>query len=386
MGEYEGVENMKTLDKTNKIYCGNALDVLKKMPSEFIDCCVTSPPYWALRDYGTEGNIWDGDSNCEHDWSREIGRKQSRESPGVGAKQEMDGSLGNYCSKCKAWKGNLGLEPTFDLYIKHLCDIFDEVKRVLRKDGTCWVVIGDTYASGGGAATEQSWVREANSTQGHPDNPAKSKLRKTIPKSLIMIPFRFAIEMVNRGWILRNTIIWHKPNCMPASVKDRFTVDYEYVFFFTKNKKYYFEQQFEPIKLDSVKRERRGNKDNKYSKDEYFPEGVHANTMSQPREYKGYNDVEQECSERKGRNKRTVWNISTKPFKEAHFAVFPEDLIETPIRAGCPENGIVLDPFLGAGTTALVALKQSKKFIGIELNREYCKIANKRLNNFLKNH
>jgi len=274
---------------------------------------------------------------------------------------------------------------------------------------------------------------------------------------LVMIPFRFAIEMQNRGWILRNTIIWHKRNCMPSSVKDRFTVDFEYLFFFSKNKKYYFEQQFEPHK---------NPKDVKYRKElrsgkEYSVKQPYKNNVPysiQPRnkdivefrnlpdlkeltkrlneERKGIKltieeietnldsqaphhwfsaesypsvsdwnrlkdigfklpefdeqmtDVFTRSSEKstyeQGKNKRTVWTINPKPFKEAHFAVYPEELCEIPIRAGCPKGGIVLDPFFGAGTTGLVALKQNKKFIGIELNKEYIKIAEERLKPYLE--
>jgi len=184
-------------------------------------------------------------------------------------------------------------------------------------------------------------------------------------KCLVMIPQRFAIEMCNRGWILRNVIIWHKPNCMPSSVKDRFTVDFEYIFFFSKKKKYYFEQQLEKtITNDKNIRDRDSTKLNN------TPGRTRMGGLTK-------NDYD-------FKNKRTTWRICPKPFKEAHFAVYPEELCETPIKAGCPVGGIVLDPFFGAGTTGLVALKQNKKFIGIELNKEYIKIADKRLNPFLE--
>jgi len=345
--------------KVNQILHGDSLTELKKLPDKSINMCMTSPPYWALRDYG------------------------------------MDGQL--------------GLEPTFDEYINKLCDIFDEVKRVLRDDGTCWVNIGDTYNSHS--------------------------------KSLVMIPFRFAIEMVNRGWILRNTIIWHKRNCMPSSAKDRFTVDFEYLFLFSKNKKYYFETQYEPLSEVSIKRSRYGlNQTNNNQK------AVNVQNLDK---------MGNRFCNPKGRNKRAVWTINPKPFKEAHFAVYPEELCETPIKAGCPKfvcnkcgkirkkiyehikgkygnhnkfnkqreidgsdkfvrhglqgstlggvvgydifkgytycgcnagftSGIILDPFFGAGTTGLVALKQRKNFIGIELNPKYIKIAKKRLKPFLE--
>lgn len=239
--------------ETNKIIQGNTLDVLKTMPSESINCVMTSPPYWALRDYGIDVEaIWDGDVNCQHDFESYKQRQHAGRGDNQGfmdyiKKQDVPDKIieiSGFCSKCGAWKGQLGLEPTFDLYIKHLCDIFDEIKRVLRKDGTCWVNIGDTYSA-------TRWTGEGkgqpmnNFKDGHRDiNPKKDS--RLEDKNLCLVPFRFAIEMQNRGWILRNTIIWYKRNCMPSSVDDRFTVDFEYVFFFVKNKKYFFEQQRVP--------------------------------------------------------------------------------------------------------------------------------------------
>lgn len=177
--------------ETNQIYCGSCIEILKEIDNESINCIVTSPPYYGLRDYGVENQ--------------------------------------------------LGLEPTFEEYINRLCDIFDEVKRVLRKDGTCWVVIGDSYSTKhitGTTDKAKGWKSPGNELNPRQAYHGRAYGGDIPSKSLMMIPFRFAIEMVNRGWILRNTIIWWKPNCMPASVKDRFTVDFEYVFFFTKNKKY----------------------------------------------------------------------------------------------------------------------------------------------------
>jgi DNA modification methylase len=279
---------------------------------------MTSPPYWALRDYGVDGQ--------------------------------------------------LGLEPTFDEYINKLCNVFDEVKRVLRDDGTCWVNLGDCYIGGhkGGS------IHTKGSKYDNPDiipqfkGTPKEKQEGMIEKCLVGIPFRFALEMINRGWILRNTIIWYKPSCMPSSVKDRFTVDFEYIFFFSKKKKYHFETQREPHLRPEREPRYASPKMKKY---------MEMGLMSKRDEIKNHPN---------GRNKRTVWTINPKPFKEAHFAVYPEELCETPIKAGCPEQGIVLDPFFGAGTTGLVALKQNKKFIGIELNKEYIEIANKRLKPYLE--
>lgn len=295
----------------NKIYCGDCLKTLKSFPAESIDCVITSPPYWALRDYGVSGQ--------------------------------------------------LGLEKTFQEYINKLCDIFDEVKRVLKKSGTCWVNIGDTYSAtrwSNSAGTSFMAKNNKNDIYGN----VIEKNSGLSDKCLCQIPSRFAIEMVNRGWILRNELIWNKPNCMPSSAKDRFTVDFEKIFFFVKNKKYYFETQKEKraakvIEPRMIREEKRKIYNGKYPK-----AGV-VRSMS--------------------RNKRCVWRIPTRPFKESHFAVFPEELIITPIKSGCPIGGVVLDPFMGSGTTGLVAKKLNRKYVGIELNHEYIKIAENRINNIL---
>nr|BDD45328.1 hypothetical protein 6 [Elusimicrobiota bacterium] len=364
----------------NKIINGNALDVLKTIPDESVDCVVTSPPYWALRDYQTSHLIWDGDPNCQHDFSNEtqIGDirfrgKQANVYSNANPEIYVGDGKGSICSKCGAWQGELGLEPDFNLYIKHLNDIFIEVHRILKKTGTCWVNLGDTYGGSGQGWGKQGKTRGRNSIDTRPvdimctDKPPSYKI---MPKCLLLIPCRFAIEMCNRDWILRNTIIWQKNNCMPSSVKDRFTVDFEYMFFFAKSKKYYFKQQVEDFAGSTFVR-------------------IQANNSAiKAEQYAGLsNDNKQRFSERvksgelAGRNKRCVWKISTQSFTGAHFATFPEELIITPIKAGCPENGIVLDPFAGAGTTCMVAKKLGRKYIGIELNQQYAKMAEKRIEN-----
>ena len=370
--------------EVNKIYLGNTLDVLKTFPDESINCCVTSPPYWALRDYGNDGVVWDGDPDCEHEFDLE----ESKNPADRGGKGEKDnGKYGDwegttnkhrkgFCNKCGAWKGQLGLEPDFNLYIKHLCDIFDEVKRVLRKDGTCWVNLGDTYnnsANGGKLASDKSGLCSGKGRNPKLDNSnfVYRNLQDLPNKSLCNIPARFSIEMQNRGWILRNKIIWHKPNCMPSSVTDRFTVDFEEIFFFVKNKKYWFEQQLEPWQdnnQNDINRAINGHK--KY------------NGKFKDEDKKGsfaFSESKVAGDPRKGRNKRTVWKIPTQPFPGAHFAVFPEKLVETPIKAGCPKDGVVLDPFMGSGTVALKSLKENRNFIGIEINPDYIDMAYNRI-------
>lgn len=202
----------------NTVICGDALSVLKNFPSESVNCVITSPPYWGLRDYGIEPVIWDGVPECEHEWGEKIIsllHKSGETNPGKESwfkdRGASDDKGSQFCSKCGAWKGSLGLEPTFELYIKHLCDIFDEVKRVLRKDGTCFVNLGDSYASNGGALRHLGY-QDPKYKKGRVGNfiePSAFK-QSVLPKSLCLIPFRFAIEMVNRGWICRNVIIWHK--------------------------------------------------------------------------------------------------------------------------------------------------------------------------------
>ena len=538
------------------------------------------PIDWGLRDYGIEPVIWDEDKNCQHQWIKgevagdirfrgknsivsnnknfniyPIKHRPNETNPGKEGWYKDKGGLSknpsqsSFCSLCGAWRGSLGLEPTFELYIKHLCDIFNEIKRVLRKDGTCFINIGDSYGGSGNASGHKEDTKnlgyktlEMGATRGN------QKTTRRYAKSLLDIPYRFSIEMTNRGWIKRNTIIWWKPNCMPASADDRFTVDFEYLFFFTKNNKaifwtnektlecidkqppgikgiegkdwewrpcpacsdenyfnirtrdvmrkekdcpqfkasdkekeniknkicprckglkkvkysfwtghdYWIEQQFEEYAPATLPRMDRGVNFNKWT---LGADGQTPHNLSQPRlrKERGYKtkQMDKEIHRqqhhgkdinygRYGRNKRCVWKIPTKSFKEAHFAVFPETLIEPIIQAGCPEfvckkcgkarvkileptekykkylgkgnleehhagqetktkfkvktsaeynfkgysdcgcnagweSGIVLDPFMGAGTTALVALKQRKRFIGIEIKQEYIDMSYKRI-------
>ena len=310
-----------------KIHTGDALKILQGMPDESIDCVITSPPYYALRDYGTEGQI--------------------------------------------------GLEPTHWDYLVHLSMIFDECKRVLKKTGTCWVNLGDTYGgSGNGYGDKKSDPKfgAGRSRTIKPTNTrnagAGSVSRHNEGKSLLQIPARFAIQMTDRGWILRNKLIWHKPNAMPQSVKDRFTVDYEELLFFTKSKKYYFEQQLEPLDDRTLPRYNRGSStDTKMAGGGKSMQG-----------HKGYFKADgSPLFNPKGRNKRSVWSISTQSYGGAHFAVFPEALVRTPILAGCPRGGVVLDPFMGSGTTLAVAAQEGREGIGIELNAEYVELARERL-------
>lgn len=295
----------------NEIIQGDSLTILSSLPAESVDCCITSPPYWGLRDYGAEGQ--------------------------------------------------LGLEKTPEEYVANMVKVFAEVKRVLKKEGTLWLNLGDTYSA-------QRWTGKGEGQamnkmkDGHRDiNP--EKLSGLPDKNLVGIPWRVAFALQADGWYLRQDIIWAKPNPMPESVTDRCTKSHEYIFLMSKNPKYYFDN--EAIKEKSVSEGSihvDGN-DDKMS-------GVSKGFETRPS--KTYTTPAT-------RNRRSVWTITTKPFKEAHFATFPEDLIVPMVKAGCPPEGIVLDPFMGAGTTGLVARKLQRNYLGIELNPAYVEMARKRI-------
>lgn len=379
-------EETKIILTPNTIYQGHALEVLKKFQDHSVDCVITSPPYFRLRNYGTDLVIWNEDKNCEHDWSEEsLTGQKTPQTKYLAAKEAFTPTRSSFCSKCGAWKGELGAEPTPELYISHLCDIFDEVKRVLKPTGTCFVNIADSYANNGiyiGKYLEknpdQKNLHSKNSKR-YPQSQKGYRGPGVKAKSLVGIPERFVLEMQNRGWIRRNSIIWEKRSCMPSSVKDRFTVDFEYLYFFVKNPKYNFEQQLEPYS-ESYLNDKRTNgvlrqhlyPNSKYNKMPKFG-GNKAAGYGNPT-YSG-----KEYKRGRGRNKRCVWDILPARFPEAHFAVMPEELAKTPIKAGCPEGGIVLDPFAGTATSCKVAQDNGKQFVGIELNPEYIEMAKKRL-------
>jgi site-specific DNA-methyltransferase (adenine-specific) len=303
----------------NRFICGDALQILKTFPKESIDCIVTSPPYWSLRNYGVDGQ--------------------------------------------------LGLEKDFNEYISKLCDVFDEIKRIIRKTGTAWVNLGDSYSGSSNNRTDKKLYKSGFDYKKNQLHSIKTFLPK---KCLCQIPSRFAIEMTSRGWILRNEIIWQKPNAMPCSAIDRFGVDFEKIFFFTKNKKAYHERQFTELKETSRKRAL-GNIFSKKT-----DKGIHGGMTLESQREAFRKMLSHDC---KGAGMRCVWTIPTKGFSGSHFAVFPEKLPEICIKAGCPEDGIVLDPFSGAGTTCLVAKKLGRNYIGIEINKDYIEMAEKRIHN-----
>ncbi|MCI8538627.1 MAG: site-specific DNA-methyltransferase [Oscillospiraceae bacterium] len=264
--------NTISLDNSLIVESDAAL-ALQKLPTDSVQCVVTSPPYWGLRDYGIEGQI--------------------------------------------------GLEEKLQQYINKLVSVFAEVKRILRNDGVFWLNIGDGYTSGNRGYRAPDKKNPARAMNVRPDTPEGLK-----SKDLLGIPWRLALALQADGWYLRSDIVWNKPNAMPESVKDRPTRSHEYVFMLTQNEKYYYDYQ-------SIKEN--------------------------------------------GRNKRTVWNVNTVPFSEAHFATFPPALIEPCILASTREDDFVLDPFFGSGTVGVVCQKFKRRFVGIELNDEYVQIAKRRL-------
>lgn len=347
----------------NKILHGNCLEVLKTLEDESVDCCVTSPPYWGLRDYGDPGQEW----------------------PAV----EYSPMAGIPAISIPPSTDPLGLENSPEAYIAHLVAIFREVRRVLKKEGTLWLNIGDSYSSGG----HGGHAKGAN-FHGHGERSGDRVPRKTPglkPKNLVGVPWRLALALQADGWYLRQDIIWHKPNPMPESVKDRCTKAHEYIFLLSKSPRYHFDQAEikEPgvtpkhHSCNSFDRENAKNSDLNNPNQQYS-----SHRPRHPIGGKKYGNNDDDLHRTKSgneyistgmRNKRSVWSVTTKPFKEAHYAVFPPDLVEPCILAGCPHGGIVLDPFIGAGTTALVALCNGRKFIGIELMEKNIEIANKRL-------
>ena len=403
----------------NKILCGDALEQLKTIPSESVDMCVTSPPYYALRDYGT-GHWEGGDPNCDHQaaiYSRPnlTPRKQTTS---VGTLIEKHKKV---CTACGAVyiDDQIGLEDTPEAYIQKLVDVFHEVRRVLKSDGTLWVNIGDSYCNSNGYARASAEYQRP----GRNDAPANDRDLTHLhsigykTKDLIGIPWLLAFALRADGWYLRQDIIWAKPNPMPESITDRCTKSHEYIFLFSKSPKYYFDYKAiqEKSKWADDKRKDQGRiayegKRTNGGTEHGAQQSFVTITESRRRSVWEANEEETTVPIRFGgskygdnddphyatksgnewqpqtadngemlRNKRDVWQVSTQAITEAHFATFPEKLIEPCILAGSRRGGVVLDPFFGSGTTGRVATAHSREYIGIELNPEYIEIANKRL-------
>lgn len=306
----------------DKIIQGDCLQGLKNLPDNSIDCCVTSPPYFGLRDYGNENQI--------------------------------------------------GLEETPEDFVNKLVEVFAEVKRVLKPQGTLWLNLGDSYNGyKGNAFSETSGSEYA----GHRNQPTRKsgyglECKDIKPKDLIGIPWMVAFALRANGWYLRQDIIWHKPNPMPESVNDRCTKSHEYIFLLSKSQRYFYDADAikYPVLEESISRVKTGWAGNEKRG---YTNGKQNNLSKR---YGSQKAIEMTMA-----NKRSVWSVNTKSYTEAHFATFPQELIVDCIKAGCPKGGIVLDPFMGAGTTGLVAKKLERNYVGFELNTDYIKIAEKRI-------
>jgi len=301
------------------IITGDCLEVMKTLENKSVQTCITSPPYWGLRDYGVDGQM--------------------------------------------------GLENTPEEYVAKMVEVFREVRRVLRDDGTLWLNLGDSYAGSGrglmgdGTPSDRGEAKQGTNrgtTVGIYERP-KWGLKL---KDLVGIPWRVAFALQSDGWYLRQDIIWHKPNPMPESVTDRCTKAHEYIFLMSKSASYYYNN--EAIKEPSANL---GKTAIKFGGNKY---GNSDDTKHATKSGNEYTDTGT-C------NKRDVWTVSTRPFKEAHFATFPPQLIEPCVKAGSKAGDTILDPFSGAGTTGLVAFQHEREFIGIELNPEYAEIAKRRI-------
>jgi DNA modification methylase len=320
---------------------GDCLEQMKQMPDGSVNCCVTSPPYFGLRDYGMDGQI--------------------------------------------------GLEETPDAYVARLVEVFREARRVLRDDGTLWLNLGDSYCGSGGAGNQfksggiaAQGVQAPSTWKEFASKVVTQRIEGLKPKDLIGIPWRVAFALQADGWYLRQDIIWHKPNPMPESVKDRCTKAHEYIFLLSKSQKYHFDADAikEPLAEASIgraeRKQRLMDRTGTGTLGKQIENGVdssHAYAgLALGRNGKTGYDLESGT-----RNRRSVWTVATKPFKGAHFATYPPELIRPCIQAGCPPQGTVLDPFGGSGTTAVVAIQEGRNAILCELNPEYLTIAQSRI-------
>ncbi len=303
------------MTQQHRILVGDCIEMMRTLPDQSVHTCITSPPYFGLRDYGVDGQI--------------------------------------------------GLEASPREFIERLVAVFREVRRVLRDDGTLWVNMGDSYSNGGRTWRAPDKKSEGRAMETRPDDGLK-------PKDLLGMPWRLAFALQDDGWYLRQDIVWAKPNPMPESVRDRCTKAHEYLFLLSKSPRYYFDQDAirEPARAQAAPES--ASRRNSFARETKYTDGEHGQTAQHRT---GRNDVDYDET----RNKRSVWTVSTASFKGAHFATFPPDLIRPCVLAGSPRGEMVLDPFGGAGTTALVAMQEGRQSVICELNPEYAALARQRL-------
>lgn len=461
--------------KRNVILVGDVMKILSSMPQESIQTVVTSPPYWGLRDYDVPRTVWGGDPKCRHFWGPEFVKGGPARAPGKTTKfgnrrvlklraALQKASMGAFCW-CGAWRGQLGLEPKPSLYVEHIVDVMRAVKRVLRRDGTVWLNLGDCYSDSGRGSDTNSKLEGSRRNQ---EESRKVRIRETAitgirPKNLFLLPHRVAIALQDDGWYVRQDVVWSKPNPMPESVRDRPTRAHEYVFLLSRSERYYYDAEAikEPVTWNAHSR---GAGANKKASLINRPSGWdpalgwqagHSKKVgryAQPKQNESFSTAV--VSLVSDRNKRSVWTVQTEPFSGAHFATFPQGLVAPCLEAGSspkacagcgapwerevevwyenpgnrsgngqkwkgmghqpfgtgtrdvrlerksktkgwhpscecfadlPEQDrptrpcLILDPFMGSGTTALVAVKIQRDFIGIEIKKEYAAMARGRL-------
>jgi DNA modification methylase len=384
-------------DDAVSLHVGDATDVLSTLPDASVDCVVTSPPYWGLRDYGT--GRWVGGDPA---WRHSVGGHRSGPQPTV---DPRSGACPQRCSHCWAIREDHqhGLEPTPQDYVKRLRDVFAEVRRVLVDTGTVWLNLGDSFSAElpgrtAGDAMRASTLSGAAAASVLRESVRSAGVRRTrvVPrKNLLGMPWRVAFALQEDGWILRNAIVWHKPNAMPESVRDRLSIRYEMLFLLVKQKSYFFD--LDPIREPLVRPEalrenlviggvnkghhagvgatarRRGHSIyGKYSPDRSEAGVWHgAQVAAVGRQHSSHHP--------RGKNPGDVWSLPTRPLREAHFAAYPIDIPLRAIAAGCPPQGVVLDPFSGAATTGLAARELGRYYLGIDLNPEFHEIGLRRL-------
>jgi len=438
----------------NQVVTGDCRKVMSDWPPNCIDFVMFSPPFWGLRDYGEEAeSVWDEDENCGHKWGDKIPHPQSKSGKHtsdieLGAKDAQhqvreEGDMGSFCQKCGAWKGQLGLEPDYRMYVQHLVEVGREIKRILKPSGSWYLNLGDTYAGSGmgRSSVDPKWE---GARKGEVDPPQQSS--SISAKCKMLMPYRVALALIDDGWICRNDIIWLKPNPMPSSVKDRLNTTTERIFHFVQEKKYYYD-------LDMIREEYSNSSIQRVSQNNGNPNFNGDRRRSHPNNAKETLNPDQ-FTNPKGKSPGDMIEQTTQPFPEAHFAVYPPDLCEKPIKSSCPPKvcvecgtpfereaervdqgwdgskygeraveatggaisggtnkstlgssggklvgkyiskgwqktcdcntdetrpGIVLDPMCGAGSTLVKAKQLGRRYIGIEISDEYAEIARERL-------
>lgn len=408
------------------LYCGDALTVLKTLPEESVRCCVSSPPYWGLRAYGTEPQVFGGNPACAHEWTEHLppaanglvnNTMQGETLSGRSATRTP--KLSAFCSLCGAWRGELGLEPTPDLYIEHMVEVFREVRRVLTEDGTLWLNMGDSYCTTPRGNRPGDFSTSSLTNPGRQDAIPRGRLDFAKPskqrtntgsnfagphrlnrldglkgKDLMGMPWRLAFALQADGWWLRSDIVWSKPNPMPESVTDRPTKSHEYLFLLAKSERYYYDAAaiaelatdttIERLAQPTFHDQQGGPKDPGNGNRSMRKALVNLRKRSDRigganHEARGQHSEGGLFTGQLTRNARTVWEIATQPYPEAHFATFPEELARRCIVAGSRHGDTVLDPFGGSGTVAQVATGNGRDSIYIDLNPKYIELARQRI-------